>query len=102
MQNLKPRKILGLKPSIRSNWAVLEYRVIWNGACEEWVIYRNGTRTGKTRRKKQSAIDLAIIAIREDQSLTDAKATVVSIRDGVAKTEWHGSSNALLTDAPRN
>lgn len=87
----KPRKILGLKSSVRPSWAVLEYRLIWNGTSGEWDVFRNGVNTGMSRRKKQSAIDLAVLAIRGDQGLSGAKTTVVSVKDALSKVEWQGS-----------
>lgn len=87
----KPRKILGLKSSVRPSWAVLEYRLIWNATSGEWDVFRNGVNTGMSRRKKQSAIDLAVLAIRGDQTLSGAKTSVVSVKDALSKIEWQGS-----------
>ena len=37
----------------------IEFRVLWNEAKAEWEIHRNGTALQSSRRKRQSAIDLA-------------------------------------------
>lgn len=87
----KPRKILGLKSPVQSCRVVLEYRLIWNGKSGEWDIFRNGVSTGTSRRKKQSAIDLAVLAIRADQALVGAKSTVVSVKGALSKIEWQSS-----------
>ena len=84
------RSILGLKSSVRPSWAVLEYRLIWNGTSGVWDILRNGVNTGTSRRKKQSAVDLAVLAIQADQALSGAKTTVVSVKDELLKIEWQG------------
>ena len=87
-QSPAPRKILGLKSSVKPNWAVLEYRLVWSEPAGQWEIYRNGVKTSSARRKKQSAVDLAIFAIGKDKSLGGANARVLSVRDGQVRTEW--------------
>ena len=87
-QSPTPRKILGLKSPVRPKWAVLEYRLVWREPAGQWEIYRNGVKTSSARRKKQSAVDLAILAIGADKSLAGAKARVLSVRDGQVRTEW--------------
>lgn len=80
------RKTLTLKnPALAKP---LEYRVVWNGTTAEWEIYRNGVKTGQARRKKQSAIDMAVLAIKSDESFAAAKAVVVSVKDGAHQAEW--------------
>jgi len=44
----------------------VEYRVVKQEPEAEWQILRNGVDTGKSRRKKQSAIDLAILDARAE------------------------------------
>jgi len=97
-QSATPRRILGLKSSVQPKWAVLEYRLVWNEPAGQWDIYRNGLKTDSARRKKRSAVDLAILAIGADKSLAGAKASVVSVRDGVLRTEW----SAPLQYSPQN
>ncbi len=48
---------------------------------------RNGRKTGVSRRKRQSAIDMAILAIRAEERSPDAKAIVMSLKDRILKTE---------------
>jgi hypothetical protein len=86
----KPRKTLSLKRPVQPNWAVLEYRLVWNETSVAWDIYRNGMNTGSSRRKKRSAIDTAILAIKADHKLVGAKASVISVKDGLLKPEWQG------------
>lgn len=94
------RRILGLKSSVRPSWAVLEYRLIWNGTSGVWDIFRNGVNTGTSRRKKQSAVDLAILAIQSDRALSGAKTTVVSVKDELSKIEWQGDPTRMQSAGP--
>jgi len=75
----------------------IEYRVVWNDASAHWEIYRNAAKTGKSRRKKQSAIDMAIIAIRAEERSPEAKAIVVSLKDRILKIEWSSQPNDAAT-----
>jgi hypothetical protein len=84
----KQRKIISLKNPIPRKAAVLEYRLVWNEALEEWDIQRNGVKTGISRRKKKSAVDTAILAIQSEAMFPNEPATVVSMKDGARKTEW--------------
>jgi hypothetical protein len=68
--------------------ADVEYRVVWNQISRDWEIYRNGAKTTAARRKKQSAIDIAILALRAEDRPPGAKAIVTSLKDNAVKTEW--------------
>jgi hypothetical protein len=89
-----PRKIIELKKPAAHIKADIEYRIVWNEISANWEIHRNGTKTGASRRKRQSAIDMAILAIQSEESRPDAKAIVTLLKGGTLKTEWVTKSNA--------
>jgi hypothetical protein len=95
---LKQRKIISLKGPVQQKIKALEYRIVWNEVSGQWDVHRNGVKTGLARRKKKSGIDLAILAIRSDESFPVANATVVSVKDGLQKTEWKSSPAELPLD----
>lgn len=66
----------------------VEYRVVKQEPEAEWQILRNGVDTGKSRRKKQSAIDLAILDARAELGTAKAKVTVTVLEAGKVTTEW--------------
>jgi hypothetical protein len=84
------RKIITLKRPASRTAADIEYRVAWNEIGGDWEIFRNGEKTGRSRRKKQSAIDMAILAIRSEEKSSAAKVIVTSLKDGSFKIEWAG------------
>jgi hypothetical protein len=88
-----PRKTIRLKMPASHVSAEIEYRVVWNETGAHWEIYRNGARTGASRRKKQSAIDMAILAIKAEKRSPEAKAIVTSLKDRILKIEWSGPPN---------
>jgi hypothetical protein len=69
----------------------IEYRVVWSEKDAHWSVHRNGADIGSSRRKKQSAVDIAILALKSESRVFDTKAIVTSIKDGVQKTEWVAS-----------
>ncbi|HWM60554.1 MAG TPA: hypothetical protein VNN98_00305 [Rhizomicrobium sp.] len=73
--------------------ADIEYRLVWSEINAHWEIHRNGAKTSACRRKKQSAIDMAILAIQAEEKSPDAKVIVTSLKDRTLKTEWAGPSN---------
>jgi hypothetical protein len=89
----KSRKILTLKAPASRKAADIEYRLVWSEIDAHWEIYRNGAKTSASRRKKQSAIDMAILAIQAEEKSPDAKVIVTSLKDRTLKTEWAGPSN---------
>lgn len=95
----KQRKILSLKGMVQPQNKPLEYRLIWNEANQEWDIHRNGQKTGLARRKKQSAIDRAMLAIRSDGGAQGGVAKIISMKDRVLTTEWEGT---VPLDRPEN
>lgn len=68
--------------------ATIEFRVIWNEAAAAWDITRNGVDLHVSRRKKQSAIDLAIRKAQAEMATSAAKIVVTSVEDRKKKTEW--------------
>lgn len=98
-QTPKQRKTLTLKGAALSNNKSIEYRLIWNEASQEWDIHRDGLKTGLARRKKQSALDRAMLAIRSEGGAQASAAKIVSIKDRVLTTEWEG---AVPSDRPRS
>jgi hypothetical protein len=88
---VRQRKVLSLKRPLETKRAMLEYRLVWNDASGEWDIHRNGIKTGTARRKKQSAIDTAILAIRAAGGECAKKALILSSKDNVLTTEWEKS-----------
>jgi hypothetical protein len=87
-----PRKILSLKSPVSPIAADIEYRLVWSEIRAQWEIHRNGARASASRRKKQSALDRAILAIRSEASSPDVKVIVTSLKDRILKTEWVGPS----------
>ncbi len=85
------RKILSLKKPIKPKVAILEFRLVWNDDSQEWDIHRNGIKTGIARRKKRSAIDTAILAIRAAAEDSTEKALILSAKNNVLTTEWESS-----------
>lgn len=73
--------------------ADIEYRVVWSEINAHWEIHRNGAKTSASRRKKQSAIDMAIFAIQSEAKPPEAKVIVTSLKDKILKTEWVEPSN---------
>ena len=88
------RKIIKLKTPAPRLTAEIEYRVAWNEICAHWEILRNGTSTNTSRRKKRSAIDLAILAIQSEENPMEAKVIVTSLKNNILKTEWIGPQKA--------
>lgn len=84
----KKRRVLFLKKPVVLRGVTFEYRLVWNENTLEWNIYRNGADTGLARRKKQSAIDTAIFAIKSDERLSGVDVKVVSLKDRVLAVEW--------------
>jgi len=64
----------------------IDYRVIWNQAASQWDIRRNGVDTKTSRRKRQSAIDLAVRQAKAETA--KVKITVTSVEGAKVKTEW--------------
>jgi hypothetical protein len=83
-----PRKIITLKRPVSRPAPEIEYRLVWSASDAHWEIHRNGVKTSASRRKKQSAIDMAILAIQAEPRRPDAKAIVTSLKDRALKTEW--------------
>jgi hypothetical protein len=90
------RRILSLKKPIQPKVAILEFRLVWNNDSGEWDIYRNRIKTGIARRKKRSAIDTAILAIRAAADDSTEKALILSVKDNVLTTEWESSLMAEI------
>jgi hypothetical protein len=86
------RKVIGLKTAASPRRADVEFRVIWNKFSGDWEIYRNGVKTNGSRRKKQSAIDIAILKLRSEDRPLEAKAIVTSLKDEDLKIEWESPS----------
>jgi hypothetical protein len=89
-----PRKIITLKRPASRTTADIEYRIVWSETNAHWEIHRNGVKTSASRRKKQSAIDTAILAIQSEVRSSNAKAMVTSLKDRTLKTEWVGPPQA--------
>jgi hypothetical protein len=85
-----PRKVIRLKAPAAGLTSDIEYRVVWNQTHAQWEIHRNGAKTSNARRKKQSAVDLAISAIQAEVRPPEAKLIVTSLKDKTLKTEWVG------------
>ena len=73
--------------------ADIEYRVVWSETSAHWEIHRNGVKTGASRRKRQSAIDIAILAGQSEERPPEAKIIVTSMKDRTLKTEWVSPPN---------
>jgi hypothetical protein len=72
--------------------ADIEYQVVWSETAAQWEIHRNGVKTNASRRKKQSAIDRAIIAVLSELISPEARAVVTSLKEGTIQIEWAGRS----------
>lgn len=66
----------------------IEYRVLKHEPDAEWTVLRNGAATGMTRRKKQSAIDMAIKDARTELESSKAKITVTVHEIGKVTVAW--------------
>ncbi len=87
------RKIISLKMPAPRRGPDIEYRVVWSEIDAHWEIHRNGAKTSASRRKKQSAIDIAILAARSEEWPPVAKVIVTSLKDRILKTEWVSPSS---------
>ena len=84
------------RPTLRLNKAVslpadllkIDYRVVWNEAAAQWDIKRNGLDTKNSRRKRQSAIDLAVRQAKAELDTAKGKITVSTVEGTKTKTEW--------------
>jgi hypothetical protein len=90
-KNTASRRILSLKAPGAA--ADIEYRVVWNELSANWEIHRNGAKTNASRRKKQSAIDMAILKIQAEATPPQAKIIVTSWKERTLKIEWVGPPN---------
>ena len=72
--------------------ADIEYQVVWSETFSHWEIYRNGTKTNDARRKIQSAIDRAIVAVQSELTSPELSAIVSSFKDGTKQIEWTSRS----------
>jgi len=81
--------------------ATIEFRVLWNETKAEWEIQRNGTDIESPRRKRQSAIDLAVRAARAEKAKTQAKVIVTTMDGRKAKTEWTSDASAGRGNLPK-
>jgi len=97
-----PRKTIKLKMPASSALAGIEYRVVWSETGAHWEIYRNGAKTGVSRRKKQSAIDTAILAIQAEERSPGTNAIVASLKDRILKIEWSSPPNGVMTASRAN
>jgi hypothetical protein len=88
-----PRKILSLKGPAPRFVTNIEYRVVWSEIDGHWEIHRNGVKTSACRRKKQSAIDIAILEIKTEGWPAGSKAFVTSLKDKTLKTEWSANGH---------
>src|SRR5882757_2770297 len=93
LSKTSPRKILRLKVPASRMAADIEYRVVWSEINAHWEIHRNGAKTSASRRKKQSAIDIAILAVQSEVRSPEMKVIVTSLKDRTLKTEWVSPSN---------
>jgi hypothetical protein len=93
LRKIIPRRIIRLKVPASPIAADIEYRVIWSEIDAHWEIHRNGAKTSASRRKKQSAIDMAILAIQSEVRSPEAKVIVTSSKDRALKPEWVSPSN---------
>jgi hypothetical protein len=80
----------GSQISIKIPTKRIEYRVLKHESETEWTILRNGVSIGKPRRKKQSAIDMAIKDAQAERETSKAAITVTLFEAGKVTTEWIG------------
>jgi hypothetical protein len=88
---MQKRPILGLSKPLKAplaGLATIDFRVTWNEATAAWDVKRNGVDIHASRRKRQSAIDLAIRKAQAEAATSQAKIIVTSLENGKAKTEW--------------
>ena len=84
------------RPLLKLNKAVtlpaellkIDYRVVWNEAGEQWDIRRNGVDTKNSRRKRQSAIDLAVRQAKAEMETAKGTITVSTVDGTAVKTQW--------------
>jgi hypothetical protein len=89
------RPILRLKTSSESlrrgeDKADVTYKVEWNEKDSQWVTLRNEANTQLSRKKRQSAIALAIRQAKAEKHGI-GRVAVLSLAAGKAKLEWSGS-----------
>jgi hypothetical protein len=66
------------------------YKVEWNEKTSQWDTLRNDANTQLSRKKRQSAVALAIRLAKAEQHGI-GKVSVFSLAAGKAKIEWSGS-----------
>ena len=89
----RPTLKLSKPVTVRVPTLIVDYRVVWNEAASQWDIKRNGVDTKASRRKRQSAIDLAIRQAKTEAG-ANAKVTVSSVEATKTKTEWTSEGDA--------
>jgi hypothetical protein len=71
--------------------ADVEYRVLWNEGKQAWDVFRNGTVTDVSARKKiKSAIDSAIRDAKGELEASEATIIVTCLRGRKLETIWKG------------
>lgn len=85
---VKQRRVITLKGRQSVKSEAVEYRIIWNQDNAAWEVFRDGMDTGLSRRKKQSAIDIALQAVEKAGETRTANVKIVSVRDRKLIVEW--------------
>jgi hypothetical protein len=78
--------------------ADVEYRVVLNKAKMEWNVFRNGTGTDvSARKKKKSAVDSAVRNARAELATSNADIVVTCVEGRKCETVWRGPQPARPT-----
>lgn len=71
--------------------ADVEYRVVLNKAKMEWNVFRNGTGTDvSARKKKKSAVDSAVRDARAELATSNVDIVVTCVEGRKTETVWRG------------
>jgi hypothetical protein len=71
--------------------ADVEYRAVFNKAKQEWNVFRNGSATDMSaRKKKKSATDSAIRAAKAELAKSDTVIIVTCVEGRKIEAVWKG------------
>ena len=82
-------RIAGNRGTGRPRFADVEYRVVRTGSKDVWNVFRNGAQTEMAaRKKKQSAVDLAIRTAIAELETAEIAVMVTCVEGRKVSTVW--------------
>jgi hypothetical protein len=91
MKKIASERIAGIRTPGALRMADVEFRVVWNEGSQSWNVFRNGTATDVSgRKKKKSAIDSAIHEAKAESKTSDARVVVICLQGRKLETVWKG------------